>query len=67
MRMLQADEHKRISWEDLFKQPMFSDQMEIEEENNLRQTVSNIDNLFDNNLRRSHAKQKLYFENHEVL
>lgn len=31
-----AEESKRISWEDLFKDPMFSDQMEIEEENNLR-------------------------------
>jgi serine/threonine-protein kinase ULK/ATG1 len=62
--MLQKDEQLRIGWEELFAHEFFNEKIKMEVEQNLRLSVQQIDGQFKNDLlRKSNAKQKIYFEN----
>ena len=55
-------------WEELFNHVYFSDMMEIEEVQNIKDTMSKINGKYKNDdLRRSNAKKNLYFKKNDVI
>lgn len=57
-----------IRWEELFNHVYFSDMMEIEEVQNIKDTMNKINGKYKNDdLRRSNAKKNLYFKKNDVI